>query len=94
MKGENNYMSGDVFTTLSEKSANIKTEDTEYKFGRVNIYDSLKRCSYEGDCKWRHSLKNKESLCSICKYKAQLDIPDLLDKKIEEKFGKKCKIKT
>ena len=87
-------MSGDIFTTLSEKSADTKTEDTKYKFGRVNIYDGLKRCSYEGDCKWRHSLKNKESLCSICKYKIQLDIPALLDEKIEKKFGKNEKSKN
>ena len=79
-------MSGDMFTTLS---ADADTEDTKHKFGRVNIYDNLEKCSYKGDCKWRHSLKNKGAMCNICKHKILHDIPDLLNEALFEKFGVK-----
>ena len=79
-------MSGDVFSTLS---ADIDTEDIKTKFGRVNIYDDLKKCSYTGECKWRHSLKEKNALCNICKHQILYDIPALLDEKLYEKFGVK-----
>ena len=79
-------MSGDVFSTLS---ADSDTEDFKTKYGRVNVYDDLKKCSYEGDCKWRHSLKNKEALCSICQHQILHDIPSLLDEGLFKKFGVK-----
>lgn len=85
-------MSGDMFSTLSENVDNC-TEDIKYKFGRVNIYNTLEKCSYTEDCKWKHSIENKNSLCNICIHKKLFDIPMLINKKLEEKFGINKEIK-
>lgn len=72
-------MSGDMFSTMS----NENTENVKYM--RVNILDDLPKCSFNGDCKWRYSLTDQETLCNMCKHKIYYDIPSLLNDEISNK---------
>ena len=72
-------MSGDMFSTMSNENTK------KVKFMRVDILDDLPKCSFIGDCKWRYSLTNKETLCNMCEHKIFYDIPTLLNDKLASK---------
>ena len=78
-------MSGDMLTTLM-LSEDADTEDIKHKYGRISIYKKLVKCAHDKDCKWRHCIESKETLCNACKHKLLYDIPDLIDKALHEKF--------
>jgi len=53
--------------------------------GYVNIDLSPELyCSYTGECKRNRLVFNRDEACLYCKYRRLLDVPAMIDKRLEE----------
>jgi len=52
---------------------------------RVSILDDLPDCIYKAKCLHFMATEKKAELCSLCKYRTELDIPKMISDKVKKR---------